>query len=754
MKYTIIFLCLLVFGLFQQPLLARHIIGGEITYECLGEGSISNTNLYQFQMDIYRDCQGSGAPFDSAPGAPFDATVTIYANTDSLVAIYEITDVDIEFVDPNANDCMQIPANVCVERGTYIFPTIELKHINSSYHIVYQRCCRNETISNLVNPGGTGATYSIEITPAAQRATPCNSSPTFNSIAPVVICVDDFFEFDHSATDKDGHRLEYSFCRPFDGGGPNTGNPTAPEGVAPSPDTAPPHTGVVFMEPNFTTDRPLGLNASIEIDSLTGQLSGYPRVQGQFVLAVCVKEYNEQNELLSEVRRDFQFNVVPCIPFVDAKVASDSVVGGRTNTHFIRSCGQFDVTFLNESTDRNRISSILWEFYLPDDTIRTNTWDASIEFPSEGLYEGILIANPNLNCGDTTRLNIMVTPRLESNFSFEYDTCTISPVKFRDASIIEAEAVTRTWLFGDGDTTNMLNPNHQYELPGTFEARLKLEDSNGCISIDSKDVPYYPRTQLIDIALDNDELCIPDSIQFSNLSDPINDEYTVVWNFGDGSIDTAINITHLYEKAGEYDVSLEISSPTGCKNSRNYPALVLAKDSPLAAFSYTPDMPSSIEPEVQFMNESIDNVFNDWVFGTEAESNLVNPIHIFRDTGLYRIQLVVQNNVGCMDTLIQFIDVFPDTRYFLPNAFTPNADGKNDVFIGKGSLSNLSDFSMTIWSRYGQLVFNTDNPAIGWNGQLNNAGTALSQGVYVYAIQYKTARGEREERSGTVAVVR
>ncbi len=743
---------ILILGCFQQTTFARHIIGGEITYECLGEGSRANTNLYQFQMDIYRDCRSNGALFDSAPGAPFFATVTIYANTDSLVAVFEIEEVDIEFVDPNANECMQVPSTVCVERGTYTFPRIELKNITSSYHVVYQRCCRNETINNIVSPGGTGATYSIEITPTAQRT--CNSSPTFNLLAPIVICVDEPFLFDHSASDKDGNRLEYDFCLPLNGGGPNTTSPGAEFGVAPNPDSPPPYEPVQFQEPMFTKDRPLGNNGSLTIHPETGEIRGFPRQQGQFVLAFCVREYNEQNELLSEVRRDLQFNVVTCVPFVDAKVASDSVIGGRTNTHFIRSCGDFDVALLNESTERSRISSILWEFYLPDTTIRGNSWDYTLQVPSAGVYEGVLIANPNLACGDTTNINITVTPRLEADFSFKYDTCTISQVEFQDASIVEAEGVTRTWIFGDGNESSLLNPSHQYELPGGYPARLRLEDSNNCIDIKTDTVPYYPRTQRIDIALDDDDICIPDVIQFENLSEPINDEYTVNWDFGDGNSTTSIDATHQYTEAGTYTVNVEVFSPTGCRNLRQYPALVLAKGSPTAAFSYTPEMPTSVQNEVQFFNESIDALFNNWKFSEEGESMQVSPIHMFQDTGLYRIQLAIQNNVGCTDTLVQFIDVIPDTRYFLPNAFTPNADGKNDTFVGKGSLSNLSDYSMTIWSRYGQLVFNTDNPNIGWNGLLYNTDNPLPQGVYVYAITYKTARGEREERTGTVTLVR
>ena len=94
---------------------------------------------------------------------------------------------------------------------------MELPIINENYVIVWQRCCRNITITNIQNPGETGATYSIEIHPDAQRT--CNSSPRFINFPPSVLCANAPFKFDHSAIDKEGDLLIYEFCEPSKGGG-------------------------------------------------------------------------------------------------------------------------------------------------------------------------------------------------------------------------------------------------------------------------------------------------------------------------------------------------------------------------------------------------------------------------------------------------------------------------------------------------------------------------------------------------------
>ncbi|HHJ50807.1 MAG TPA: hypothetical protein ENJ88_07915, partial [Phaeodactylibacter sp.] len=179
---------------------AAHIIGGEINYECLGDDN------YRFYMTIYRDCAGGGAPFDGVIGAPFNATITIYQGDNEI----PFTTINpgaptITSIPPDlSNPCLIAPPGVCVEEGVYTF-TANLPYTGDSYHIVYQRCCRNNTISNIINPGNTGATYYMELTPKAQQV--CNNSPIFNTFPPIVICKGEPIDFYFSATDPDGDEL-------------------------------------------------------------------------------------------------------------------------------------------------------------------------------------------------------------------------------------------------------------------------------------------------------------------------------------------------------------------------------------------------------------------------------------------------------------------------------------------------------------------------------------------------------------------
>jgi gliding motility-associated-like protein len=98
--------------------------------------------------------------------------------------------------------------------------------------------------------------------------------------------------------------------------------------------------------------------------------------------------------------------------------------------------------------------------------------------------------------------------------------------------------------------------------------------------------------------------------------------------------------------------------------------------------------------------------------------------------------------------------VIPEVRYFLPNAFSPNGDGSNDGFRGNGMMEGARDFVFRIWNRYGEMLFETNDPFEAWNGRKNNTGDLSAQGVYVVVVTYTTPRGEKKELRGFATLVK
>jgi len=741
--------CLLLFG--YTELQAAHIIGGEITYQCLGDGDAPNSRKYRFTMKIYRDCQGGGAPFDSGPDAPFNATVTIYrSGLSTPFRTLELGAPEITRIDPSTNPCLIVPPNVCVEEGIYVIPEIDLPISEESYHIVYQRCCRNNSINNIVNPGESGATYTMELTPLAQQT--CNNSPDFNDFPPIVICAGEPFSFDHSATDAEGDQLIYEFCSPFLGGGPNTFNAEAIDGVAPNPDAPPPYNPVTFQAPVYASGRPLGAAANMRINPNTGLITAQPNVMGQFVVGVCVSEFRN-GELLSTVRRDFQFNVTTCEPTVVADMEADSIIGDQQ--FLFLSCGDRNVFLDNTSYQQQFINEYSWEFEIEGDTVRSSEWDPTYEFPDLGEYRGRLILNPETNCGDTAEVIVRIFPEINADFAYDYDTCVAGPITFTDLSSTGSAGLTDwQWNFEDTATSNQQNPTYNYQTPGEKTIRLQVRDVNGCTDQVQQPVRYFPVPPVLIIAPSTFDGCIPANIFFNNLSTPIDESYDISWDFGDGGTSAAISPAYTYEEPGLYTISLDVVSPIGCQIDTTFTNWINVEPSPIADFTFTPEEPSIFDPVIEFQSLSQFAAQHAWDFNGQGTSMLENPTFTFPDSGQQVIQLIVTHESGCQDTIQKIVDITPEIRYFVPNAFTPNNDGRNDFFRGTGVMEGVTNFNFNIWNRYGELIFTSTDPEVGWNGRSTKNGKPAPAGVYVYVVRFTGPRGEAEQRKGTFTLLR
>jgi hypothetical protein len=323
-RFLTTFLLSIVLGVQVNQLAAKHIIGGEISYKCLGETpQIPDFNRYLVTIKIYRDCdpQAGGAFFD------VPAYFSIYRGSDSTWIStgndFGVDDYQYAEIIPDTPTCLQNEPYVCVETAQYTF-TIDLPiDPNNSYMIVYQRCCRNNSIINIHNPELVGSTYSVEITPQAQQV--CNNSAVYNNFPPTLINKDIPLIFDHSATDTDTDSLVYRFCTPLVGGGPILTFPdyNSCGGAQPIPPCAPPFDPVPFVQPQYSPTNPMGGNPQITISPITGLITGTPNVLGRFEVGVCVDEYRNDS-LVGTTKREFQFNVTDCEPMVSVVTNSDN----------------------------------------------------------------------------------------------------------------------------------------------------------------------------------------------------------------------------------------------------------------------------------------------------------------------------------------------------------------------------------------------------------------------------------------------
>lgn len=696
-------------------------MGGEIFYDKLGG------NKYQITLKVYRDCFNGQAQLDNP------ALIRIYDVNGLLVDSMKMVLLSLNNIAPTINNpCITPPGNECVEEGIYI-DTITLAPKTGGYYVVYQRCCRNNSILNIVNPGGTGVTYWEHI--PGPEVVVTNNCPRFNKFPPIYLCNGVQIKFDHAATDPDGDVLVYSLCSPYDGCSPPPGGncPIAP----------PPYSPVNFISP-YSGTFPMSANPALNINSSTGFLNGTPDIDGQWVVGVCVQEFRGAT-LIGTHYRDFQFNVVTCSISVLAQFNDQTtpltISGNQVANQF---CNGYKLYFNNNSING---TTFTWNFGDPttlgDTSHLVNT---SYTYPDTGAYVISLIANPGKPCADTTKKTFYVYPELKPTFTAPPPQCiTSNSFSFTVGGLFAPSYTTFNWNFGASAlpvTSTLLSPNGiVYNSSGFFPVSVIVQQKM-CVKTLKDTVEVYPKPDA-DFVADSLILCDPASVTFVNNS-IAGGTPSYLWQFSDGGSSTLANPTHVFTPAGVYNVTLTIKATAGCVDTSVFvvPGMVTVNPKPTGGFSLTPTETTIYDPDISFFDGSINAITWSYTFGDGDGSADANPTHTYTKPGDFEITQIVTNQFGCKDTAVNIVHIKPEFAFWIPNSFTPgNKDGKNDIFIP--SIFGVENYLFEIYDRWGECIFRTKDTPNGWDG--TRGGKPCQQDVYVWMITFYNVVTRREE---------
>src|SRR5450755_3441890 len=436
-----------------------------------------------------------------------------------------------------------------------------------------------------------------------------------------------------------------------------------------------------------------------------------------------------------------------------AGVAADprSLINGRYDSS---GCVPLDVLF--KDTLHNA-KLYVWHFGDGSPDTTTTAFQVVHTYKTIGNFLVRLIAIDSTTCNiaDTAYLRIRVrTDKANLDFDMvKQPPCQSLNYLFTNISTPPAgkpfQPGSFSWDFGDGTKSPGISPvQHAYAASGTYVVQLILSDTNYCNYPDttSQTLRVSP---VVKAQFEVGYGCAPYNAFFNNTSLA---GQSFFWDFGDGHTSTDINPVHTYADTGTYTISLLAVDPNTCNMRDSTTRTIHVNPKPKADFTAKP-VPAQYNTPTIFTNNSTGATHYTWLFG-DGDSTVTNTtdtvVHQYEQTNTFNACLVAINQFGCSATTCHPVESLINPLLDVPNAFTPGRFGQNAVVMVKGF--GIANMDWKIYNRWGQVVFESNNPFVGWDG--TSGGIAQPMDVYAYTLEATFFDGTRVRRKGDITLIR
>ncbi len=417
-------------------------------------------------------------------------------------------------------------------------------------------------------------------------------------------------------------------------------------------------------------------------------------------------------------------NSAYCSDTISHPVTIDTIPEAAFKHPFV--CG-----LANDFIDSSR-SAIYYDWNFGDGNLST-IQNPTHNYLNPGVYNVTLVVTTEVGCTDSTAQTITVYPTTIAAFAPQVTPCN-SYVTFMNSS---TNGQLFNWNFGDSTSaiSPVINPPHIYHHAGNYTVTL-ISNPGVCADSTSRNLMISVPPEASFIHPDECGL----TAHFTNQS---TDNIFNNWNFGDGITSNSLSPSHAYSVGGTYPVTLVVVNNDLCSDTA---ASSLRVQLPSIAQFY--NYIDTCEQNVKLINQSQLASSYLWDFGDGTSSTEVNVIHQYSSSGLYNVMLIAEPNSACPDTMVKPVSAFrPETSgLYIPNAFTPNGDGKNDGFSITG-YNRCLFYHLTIFNRWGEKIFESDDISKPWDGYSNES--PVQEGVYVYLLS-----GGGKELLGHVTVLK
>ena len=412
-------------------------------------------------------------------------------------------------------------------------------------------------------------------------------------------------------------------------------------------------------------------------------------------------------------------------------------------------CSPFNVCASNGTAGGNFYS---WDFgdgntsalYNPCYTY-TNDTDAPI------LRTIRLIAQNAQLCADTLSVNVVVSPQPVSAFTLSAPSSCYFPVTVT-ATNESIYANSFSWQIDGTEVSQNQYGSFTFQDVGNYNVTLEVSNPYGCTNTSSAPFAVNP---LPAMEFDATPLsgCVPLNVNFTNMT---TGAASFEWSFGDGNTSTAFSPSHLYSTTGIFDVAVIAETDLGCRDTLTYANMISVYNNPVANFTITPPTADIYNPNFTFVSNGFDSHAWQWDFGDGVFSNNAIAKHGYEEAGMYVVNLVVSNEHGCRDTIEKTVTIEDRINVYVPNTFTPDGDGINEVFLPfVTGMTLIASYKFEIFDRWGTVIFSTDDPKEPWLGNVRGGDYYAKEEVYNWKITL-LLKGTDEKRikQGVVFLLR
>ncbi len=369
-------------------------------------------------------------------------------------------------------------------------------------------------------------------------------------------------------------------------------------------------------------------------------------------------------------------------------------------------------------------------------------------FPTADPHCYEVYAEDALGCiSDTQQVCIVLHPALTASSTDTAITICHSSSLANTSTNIDMSAVggsgsgyNYNWyengvLIGSGGTINVTPTSSPTTYIGVATDNCTTPADSVAIVVD-----WFTPTD-VNFTKNRADSCYPITVELQNVSNPMGAIANSSWSISDGTVLNGDTVAHLFGSPVCHDVTLTVTDTSGCVFTKDSVNFVCPHPYPEANFYMTPPITNVLNTEIDFTNLSTGNGLSYlWNFGSGLvpdSSSVQNPTFVYPDdtSGTYNVLLTVTNQYGCVNTINGTVFINSVYLFYIPNSFTPDGDGKNEFFRPEGEGIDLSLYTMQIFNRWGELLYEAPANAQGWNGTYN--GSPVQVDTYVWRIVAK-----------------